>query len=164
MPRSTKSPRATKKATPQETNGSLPPAETSVAATVVSTPAAVTPPVKHQTHGGYTATTGPITSVDQLRRGTNVGKGTVGSFTTMESYSSYLHNLTLAELHDHAVRQARTVPIDDRLRLIKRLEMAWTEVAAREGFGRPIPKREPFTSEQMAAQAEIRKKLLRHLA
>ncbi len=166
MARSTSKSTKPAKKPAQEANGSLPRAESSVAATVAPNEAraASNGPSKHQTHGGYTPVQGPITSVDQLRRGPNLSKGSVGSFSTLGSYSEYLHNLTLADLHKHAVERGGTVPIDDRLRLIRRLETGWSEVAAREGILPPPPKREPFTPEQLATQAEIRRKLLRHLA
>lgn len=117
----------------------------------------------HQTHGAVIPT-GPITNVSQLLNGgRNVAKGSAGSFGTMEEYTAYLKTLSLGDLHQHAVSE-RTVPIDDRDRLIRRLETAWTGAKARypgSAGGQAIPRRAPFTQEQMAIQQELQRKLLR---
>lgn len=108
--------------------------------------------------------TGPITSVSQLTNGgRNIAKGSAGSFETMAAYTSYLKGLSLHDLRRHAREDARIVPIDDRERLIRRLETAWTSTAAKYPgrAGAAIPTRVPFTAEQIAAQAAIRDKLVR---
>lgn len=121
----------------------------------------------HQTHGGYTPITGPISSVRQLVRGPNVAKGSIGSFPSQESYGKYLRGLTDTELHRHAIEEAHIVAIDDRERLIRRLEGEWSAHAMREP-GNPlasqVPKRAAFTDEQVAKQEAIRKQLLGRLA
>jgi hypothetical protein len=117
--------------------------------------------VKHQTHGAITPITGPITSVDQIYRRDNVAKGSISSFGSLSDYSDFLHTLTMSDLHKHSVEQAKVVPIDDRNRLIRRLENQWSEVCAKEGRAAPIPKRDPFSAKQVAAQDEIKRKLLR---
>lgn len=119
----------------------------------------------HQTHGAYIPLTGSITNVSQLTNGgRNVAKGSAGSFETLGEYSTYLRGLSLHDLHRHAVEDARIVPIDDRDRLIRRLETEWTSTASRYPGRNPantIPQRKPFTREQMEAQAELRRKALR---
>ncbi len=122
------------------------------------------PKTKHTTHGGYTPIVGPITNARQLIGGKNIGKGSVGSFETLASYNRYLKSLTNAQLHRHAIDEARIVAIDDRERLIKRLEAEWTGVTAREAAGssgKQIPKRPGFTAKQLAVQAELKEKLLK---
>ena len=117
----------------------------------------------HQTHGGYTPINGPVLTVQQLVRGPNISRSSIGSFETAAAYVSYLKTLSTAELHRHAVDEAHIVAIDDRDRLIKRLEVEWTGINAREatgGMNKHVPKSKPFTPEQHAEQAEIRKKLL----
>ena len=139
----------------------------------VGSPATITPPTtqiaenvspKHQTDGMYVPITGPITNVRQLTRGNrNVAKGSIESFGNLGDYTSYLHHLTSAELNRHAVEDARVVPIDDKDRLIRRLENNWTEVAARERsrMGESVlPSRPGFTDEQKAAQEAIRRRML----
>ena len=116
---------------------------------------------KHQTHGGYTPITGGITNVAQLYRKTgHVVKGSPVSFGSVDEYRDYLLTLNLSELHRHAVEQAHVVPIDDRARLIRRLENQWSETCAREGRALAIPKRVPFSPEQTAKQEAIRRQLL----
>ncbi len=118
----------------------------------------------HQTHGAVTPLTGAINNVSQLTNsGHNIAKGSAGSFATLGAYTSYLKTLDLHSLHKHAIEDARIVPIDDRERLIRRLETAWTATSARYP-GRAvnaIPARVPFTQEQLEAQAEIKNRLLR---
>ncbi len=162
--------RAVKAAPQQSINGAV--SSTPSVKGVISSPPKVgcpaaprrSPAVGHQTHGAIIPTTGPITSVSQLiNGGRNVAKGSAGSFETLAEYSTYLRGLSLHDLHRHAVEDARTVPIDDRERLIRRLETEWTATAARYP-GRPgstIPSRKPFTAEQIAAQTAIRNKLLK---
>jgi hypothetical protein len=124
------------------------------------------PAMGHQTHGAFTPLTGPITNVSQLMNGgRNIAKGSAGSFETLGEYSTYLKGLSLHDLHRHAVEDARIVPIDDRDRLIRRLETEWTSTASRYPGRNPannkIPQRAPFTAAQMEAQAELRRKALR---
>lgn len=123
--------------------------------------------VARQTHGAVTPLTGPVTSVSQLiNGGVNVAKGSAGSFETLGEYTAYLRKLSLADLHRHAVEDARIVPIDDRDRLIRRLETEWTATAAKYPgrLGQTIPQRKPFTAEQIAKQDEIRRNLLKGVA
>jgi hypothetical protein len=94
-----------------------------------------------QTHGA-SFIRGPVTSVQQLIGLRNAAKGSMGSFETMAAYSEYVEGLTLGDLHAHAV-QSNVVPIDDRNRLIRRLETEWTTVASRApgrgaGISRPL--------------------------
>lgn len=120
----------------------------------------------HQTHGGYTPISGPITNVRQLVRGGNRAQGSIGSFPSLSAYSSYIRGLTTAELHRHAIEEAHIVAIDDRERLIKRLEGEWGAHNAREADSTvrmSVPKRPAFSQEQIAAQEAIRKKLLHGL-
>ena len=143
----------------------------SVASVVKTTP--VTPQetqrggatkARHQTHGAVTPITGPITNVSQLmNRGRNIAKGSAGSFKTMGEYTTYVRTLSLNDLHRHAVEDARIVPIDDRERLIRRLETAWTANASRYPgtVAAAIPQRPAFSQEQMATQQALRDKLLR---
>ncbi len=158
--------RSTKAALPTKTaNGAV-----STASTVaeVVCPAAprrnVNNATGRQTHGALTSMSGPITSVSQLTNGgRSVAKGSVGSFETLGDYTSYLRTLATHELHRHAVAEARIVPIDDRERLIRRLETAWTAASAKYPghTAAVIPSRQPFTKEQIEAQAAIKSKLLR---
>lgn len=142
-----------------EANGALVATAKDTAATTASVPR------KHQTDGAYVPITGPITNVRQLMRGgKSVAKGAIESFETLDDYSTHLRKLTTAALNMHAVEEARIVPIDDKDRLIRRLENNWTEVSARErgrvGNGAP-PKRADFTQEQKEAQENLRRKMLR---
>jgi hypothetical protein len=101
--------------------------------------------------------------VRQLTRGRNVARNSIESFETLASYTDYLRKLPPAELHRHAVEEARIVPIDDSQRLIRRLENNWTEVAARERgrLGKGLPPQKPrFTDEQLAKQEAIRRRML----
>lgn len=141
-----------------EANGALKAApETSATQNVASEPA-------HQTHGGYTPVAGPIMSASQLYRGKNVGKGSPGSFPSMQAYGSWLRGLPLAELHRHAVEDARIVAIDDRERLIKRLETEWTGANHREAHGAlttQIPKRPQMSTEQLAELERLKRQMLK---
>ncbi len=131
---------------------------------VAAVPVAPSRPA-HQTHGAFTPISGPVTNVSQLTNGgRNTAKGSAGSFTSMDEYGDYLRGLSTADLHSHAVNDARLVPIDDRDRLIKRLETAWTATAARypgRAAHQPIPSRQPFSREQVEAQEAIRRSLIR---
>ena len=143
----------------QQTNGSVA-ADSTVKAVTTS---ASTISTTHQTHGAYTPLSGPITNVSQLTNGgKNVAQGSIGSFETMAEYTAYLKTLSLAQLHRHAVEEAKIVPIDDRDRLIRRLETQWTSTASRYPgrAGSAIPSRQPFTAEQIAKQEALRNKLL----
>ncbi len=126
---------------------------------------AITAPRQHETHGATTPLSGPITNVSQLiNGGRNIAKGSAGSFATMEEYTAYLEQLNLGDLRAHARNDAKIVPIDDRPRLIRRLQTAWTATAQRYPgrAGSPtIPGRAPFSQEQIAAQQDLRNKLLR---
>lgn len=177
-------PRSSSKRAPQTTTGALPTttegsdaSKTSTVASVIASPAvkgsvgtttgatpATTRGRVHQTHGAVTPITGPITNVTQLMNGgRNVAKGAAGSFGSLDEYGSYLRTLSLGDLHSHAVTE-RTVPIDDRERLIRRLEVAWTGNKGRypgSAAGAAIPQRKGFTQEQMAAQQELMKKAMR---
>jgi hypothetical protein len=99
-----------------------------------------------------------------MNGGRNVAKGSAGSFETLAAYTTYLRGLSLNDLHRHAVEDARIVPIDDRDRLIRRLETEWTATASRYPGRNPannaIPRRVPFTHEQMEAQAALRRQAL----
>ena len=158
--------------TPRQTTGAVP---TPAAAQNVSVASITTPkeasgtPLqvvkgRHQTHGAVTPLSGPITNVAQLMNGgKNIAKGSAGSFANLAEYTAYLRTLSLGDLHLHAVSE-RTVPIDDRERLIRRLEVSWTGAKARSpgsAAGTAIPQRKPFSTEQMAAQQELMRKALR---
>ncbi len=91
--------------------------------------------------------------------GRSILKGSPDSFQTLAAYTSYLNTLDLHTLRRHA-SENKQVPIDDRPRLIRRLESQWTATAARAGRGH-IPARVPFTQAQIDAQNEVRNKLLR---
>lgn len=96
-------------------------------------------------------------------RSPNVAKGSIGSFTTLASYTEHLRGMTSAELHRHAVEEAHVTPIDDRARLVRRLESNWTEVASRELFAAGksnIPSRPAMSADQVKAQEELRRKML----
>lgn len=117
----------------------------------------------HVAHGAVFPRTGPINSVAQLL-GRNVAKGAVGSFSTMEEYKAYLNTLTPAQLRDHAIEEARIVPIEDRNRLIRRLEGEYTAFAARTPARRgapAIPQPKPYSAEQHEKLAALRKQMLR---
>ena len=115
--------------------------------------------------GQYTPPTGPITNVSQLiNGGRNAAKGSAGSFESMGEYTTHLRGLSLHDLHRHALEDVRIVPIDDRDRLIRRLETEWTATAARypgRRVNQPIPQRVPFSAAQMEAQADIKRKILK---
>ncbi len=161
MPRKTALPsskpsKAAKQAAPalKETNGSL-------------APTAAAEPI-HQTHGGYTPTSGPIRSVRDLALRTGAMRRTaVGAFPTLQAYAKHIRGLNKAELDRHAIEEAHIVPIDDKEGLYRRLENEWSEHNLREPdstVAAALPKREPFTAEQLAKQEAIRTKLLGPLA
>lgn len=110
-----------------------------------------------------TPLTGAISSVSQLvNGGRSIAKGSSASFQTLASYTAHLRTLDLHSLRRHALEDARIVPIDDRERLIRRLEVQWTTTAARQpGRGNAIPTRPPFTQEQHDAQNAIKNQLIR---
>lgn len=121
----------------------------------------------HITHGAYTPIDEPIVSAHQLLRrgrGSNTG-GSIGSFETRAEYRKYLETLNTAELHRHAIDEAHIVAIDDRERLIKRLENEWSgiraKVSATGNTGKTPPQRPGFTPQQMAEQEKIRAQLLK---
>lgn len=141
----------------QETNGATVSSPRRVAK------ASASPTPLRQIHGAFTPIVGPITSVRQLIRSPNVAKGALGSFDSIEAYGSYLRGLSTADLHRHAIEEAHIVAIDDRDRLIRRLESEWSGQAIKETHGSlatSVPKRAPFTEKQIAAQEAIRRKLL----
>jgi len=161
---SSKQPRVMREAT-----GALPTAEnaqnTTAKVTEARSSAQPAPGVSagHQADGSFTPITGPITSVRQLTRGPNVAKNSIGSFATMAAYGDYLRTLRPFELKRHALEEARIVPIDDMGRLIRRLEAKWTEISAKEGGRKgvnPLPQRQPFSAEQIAAQEKVRREML----
>lgn len=116
----------------------------------------------HQTHGAVTPLSGSITSVNQLiNGGRSIAKGASASFSSLSSYTAHLKTLSLHELRRHALEDARIVPIDDRERLIRRLETQWTTTAARQTGRTSAPARVPFTQEQLDAQQAIKNQLLR---
>lgn len=139
--------------------GATPATSKASTATVATSPT-------HQTHGGFTPIAGPITSVRQLIRTPNVAKGAIGGFPTLQAYSGYLKGLSTVDLHRHAIEEAHIVAIDNRDQLIRRLETEWSGHNLNEANGvvRQVPKREPFTSEQIAAQEALRRKMLGHRA
>jgi hypothetical protein len=99
-----------------------------------------------------------------MNGGINVAKGSAASFATLDAYTKHLEALDLHALRHHALNDAKIVPIDDRPRLIRRLQTAWTTTAAKHpgrAGAATIPTRAPFSAEQIAAQAEIRNKLLK---
>ncbi|MDP3793748.1 MAG: hypothetical protein Q8R07_03275, partial [Candidatus Uhrbacteria bacterium] len=116
----------------QELTGAVASPDTVANVVAATAPKAKTVKSKLQTDGAYIPFSGPITNVRQLVRGKNVARGAIESFGTLADYTAHLKDLTLAELHCHAVEEARVTPIDDQDRLIRRLENNWTEVAARE--------------------------------
>lgn len=126
-----------------------------------------TSPSTHTTHGGYTPIDEPIVTAQQLLRrgrGSSVG-GSIGSFETRADYRAYLEKLNTAELHRHAIDEAHIVAIDDRERLIKRLENEWSGIRAKEsitGNTAKVPVQRPgFTPQQMAEQEKLRQQLLK---
>lgn len=122
----------------------------------------------HQTHGGYTPKSGPIRSVRDLALRTGAMRRTaIGAFPTLQAYATFVRGLNKAELDRHAIEEAHIVPIDDKEGLYRRLENEWSAHNLREpnsSVAAALPKREPFTDEQMAKQEVIRKKLLGPLA
>jgi hypothetical protein len=159
-----KSPSTRKSRPLKETNGAVASASTSTKEAISSSASPSTDNLPaRQTDGAYVPITGPIRSVRDLMRGPNMAKGSIGTFTTLAAYTEHLRGLTQGQLHLHAVEEARVTPIDDRDRLIRRLEKNWTEVAARElnAQGRShIPQRQPMSAEQVKAQEELRRKML----
>jgi hypothetical protein len=118
----------------------------------------------HQTHGAVLPSDARITSVDQLiGRTRHTAKGAIGSFDTIEEYHGYLNTLTLHELHRHAVEEAKIVPIDDRNRLIRRLESEYTAIAARIPGRKAniIPQPKSYSQEQNDKMEELKRKMLR---
>ncbi len=115
-----------------------------------------------QTHGAVTPLTGGINNVSQLiNNGRSVAKGSAGMFESLADYTAHLRGLDLHGLRTHAISE-KIVPIDDRERLIRRLENQWTVTASRmPGRASTIPVRAPFTQEQLDAQNVIRNQLLR---
>ena len=150
----------------KQITGALPTTPSESVASITETPTSAEAKLpsmrlKHQTHGGYTPISGPITNVDQIRRRPNSIKGAPGAFASVHEYAEYLHTLNTADLHRHCVEQARIVPIDDRGRLIRRLEDNWSSIVAKEGLLKAPPARPQFTAEQRAKQDEIGRQLLR---
>jgi len=158
------------RSTPIESNGALTTAPSpSVAETVASASSvdgAATPSTQsstgakqpaHQAHGAVTILgNGPITNVAQLTRSAqSVSKASMSHYTTMADYTAYLRGLSTSELHRHAVEEAKLVPIDDKERLIKRLQTEWTATARVV-----VPRSSRFTQEQIDAQNAIRRQLL----
>lgn len=150
----------------QEANGAPAITPPSSVADLTSAPKAKTAAASsfpsQQTHGALLPS-GPITSVSQLTRGRSQAKGAIGSFDTVQDYGQYLNGLTLGALHRHAVEEARVVPIDNRERLIRRLEGEFTSLAAKSpGYvPKSIPQPPQYTQEQLDRLDAIRNKLLR---
>ncbi len=115
-----------------------------------------------QTHGAVTPLTGGVTNVSQLLNGgRNIARGSAATFESLSDYSSHLRTLDLHGLRTHAMSE-KIVPIDDRERLIRRLENQWTVTASRQpGRASQIPVRPPFTQAQLDAQNAIKNQLLR---
>ena len=116
----------------------------------------------HQAHGAILPS-GPILSVSQLTAGRSRALGSVGSFDTLDQYKNYLGSLSLGALHRHAVEEAKIVPIDDRSRLIRRLESEWSATASRSGSRKvaSIPQPVQYTAEQTAKLNELMNKMTR---
>lgn len=117
--------------------------------------------LEHQTHGAIIPS-GPISSVGQLISG-RATKASIGSFETLDNYKTYINNLALGELRQHAIEEARIVPVEDRNRLIRRLESEWSALAARSPGRKPmlIPAPIQYTEEQMRINNELYKKARR---
>lgn len=133
----------------------------SVASTVNTSSMRPAQPAR-QTHG-MSIPTGPIQSVGELIAGRGTARGSVASFDTLGEYTKYLHNLSLGELHRHALEEAKIVPIDDRGRLIRRLEGEWGAFAARLPANRRPQAPQPvvMTEQQLMTNRELMKKALR---
>lgn len=118
------------------------------------------PTPRHQTHGAILPT-GPISSVSQLS-GRPVARGSIGSFNSIAEYRGYLEGLTLGELHRHAVEEAKIVPIDDRSRLIRRLEGEYTAIASRTPgrVSNVVTAPKPYSQQQLDILAELQRKAL----
>jgi len=120
---------------------------------------ASTPVTARQTHGATFG--GPVSNVQQLIGQRNVSKGSMGSFDTIQSYASHIRKLNLFDLHSHAV-ESQVVPIDDRERLMKRLETEWTAVASRNpGKGPGIQRRLGNDTEKDRKLLELLKEMQR---
>ena len=153
----------------QETTGALPETQekTESVASVTATAqkqTTVRPDTTdmHQTHGAMPIT-GPIMSVADLVRG-GAAKGSVESFSDLGSYSKYLNTLTLGDLHRHAVEEARIVPIDDRNRLIHRLEGEYSAIASKNPRRfKPVAQPKPYSQQQMDTLEDLRHKTLQGL-
>lgn len=118
---------------------------------------------ERQTHGAVLPR-GPIMSVSQLTSGRSLAKGSVTSFDTLAEYSDHLNTLTWGELRRHALEEAKIVPIDDRNRLIRRLEGEWSGGVARGSRAtqaQQMNSSKPYTQEQLDTQEAIRNKILK---
>lgn len=117
---------------------------------------------KHQTHGAGVPT-GPISSVSQLI-GRSMARGSISSYDTLADYSAFLNTLSLGELHRHAVEEAKIVPIDDRNRLIRRLEGEWGAFASKVPGNPRVQAMKPnstrYTQKQLETNAELMRKCL----
>lgn len=124
-----------------------------------SSPSPETAAPSKQTHGAVK----PIKTVNDLLARRGVGHSSVGSFNTIGEYRAFLDNMTTASLHRHAVEDAGIVPIDDRGRLIRRLETEWSTLASRTP-GHPsgkLPVRAPYSQAQIDQLDEIKRKMSR---
>lgn len=152
----------------QEANGAAGEVGTGAVDATVShhSPANVTQMPAKQTHGAIIPSAprrGNVSSVGELL-GKPVAKGSVGTFDTLESYSSYIQGLTQGELHRHAIEEAHIVPIAERSRLLRRLESEYTAIASRTPQHRAavaVQQPKGYSQEQMNALDAIQRKLKR---
>lgn len=116
----------------------------------------------NETNGAYTPFAGPITSAQQLiRKNKNLNPKSIGYYENLGSYTEYLKTLTMSELQRHAIEDANISAVDDRARLIRRLETEWSGRRHKEAFGGATgfaPKAPAATPEQIAAHKELLKK------
>lgn len=171
IPRSPQSPSkgsATAALPAMETNGALAAPESVASLTASSMPAPETARAgvgqpAMQEANGRAVPQQRITSVNELLGRRAATSGTIASFESLASYTDYLKGLTLGALHRHAIDEAKLVPIDDRNRLIRRLEGEWTSISARYPGRKAatIPQPKLYTPEQLAAQQAIYDKLVR---
>ena len=133
---------------PQETNAALPAKEANGST--------------RETNGAFIPFSGPITSARQLiNRGKNINAKSVGYHETLSSYTDYLKSLTMSELQRHAIEEANISAVDDRARLIRRLENEWSGTKHKESFGGAtthVPKSPAPTPEQIAAHKDLLKR------
>ncbi len=84
----------------------------------------------------------------------NRGKASpFGSYSTLAEYSAALRGMTNAEMHKHAVEDVEIVPIDDKKRLIERLEKEFANYQAKTNPQRPYV--EALSAERRSAIEQI---------